>query len=152
MCLPDLENLTFSIPIFCLISHPSVYHFWKKAPNFDQLGAFYNNLRKIHPVLYNLGSLVSDENPPIAIPNFMKKCPEKQAHNMHHIPCQCENPLVICCPLLPPNEITLCTEVYGEPPFWVPVRPPSPPPPCRPLILKRLATPLFECPSFPGKL
>ena len=28
------------------------------------------------------------------------------------------------CPLSPPNEITLCTEVYGEPPFWVPVSPP----------------------------
>ena len=25
------------------------------------------------------------------------------------------------CPLSPPNEITLCTEVYGELPFWVPV-------------------------------
>ena len=27
-------------------------------------------------------------------------------------------------PSRPPNEITLCTEVYGEPPFWVPVRAP----------------------------
>ena len=27
------------------------------------------------------------------------------------------------CPPLAPNEITLCTEVYGEPPFWVPVSP-----------------------------
>ena len=70
---------------------PLVYHFRKKAPNFDQIGCFYNNLPKIHPVLYNLGSLVSDENPPIAIPNFVTKCPKRQAHNMHHIPCQCEN-------------------------------------------------------------
>ena len=36
-----------------------------------------------------------------------------------------------------PNEITLCTEVYGEPPFWVPVSTPSPNPPCCPLILKK---------------
>ena len=34
MCLPDLENLTFSIPIFCPISHPSVYHFRKKSTQF----------------------------------------------------------------------------------------------------------------------
>ena len=47
-------------------------------------------------------------------------------------------------PPCPPNEITLCTEVYGELPFWVPVSPPCSPlsPPCRPLILKSLATPL----------
>ena len=49
-------------------------------------------------------------------------------------------------PLAPPNEITLCTEVYGEPPFWVPVSPPPPRslvrPPCCPLILKSLAMPL----------
>ena len=42
-----------------------------------------------------------------------------------------------------PNEMTLSTGVYGEPPVWVPVSPPlpHPPPPWRPLILKRLATP-----------
>ena len=34
MCLPDLENLTISIPIFCQISHPSVYHFRKKSTQF----------------------------------------------------------------------------------------------------------------------
>ena len=45
-------------------------------------------------------------------------------------------------PFCPPNEITLCTEVYGELPFWVPVNPPISPlsPPCRPLIMKSLAT------------
>ena len=32
-------------------------------------------------------------------------------------------------PLRPPNEMTLCTGVFGEPPFWVPVRFPSPLPP-----------------------
>ena len=34
MCLTDLENLTISIPIFCQISHPSVYHFRKKNTQF----------------------------------------------------------------------------------------------------------------------
>ena len=57
MCLPDLENLTISIPIFCQIFHPSVYHFRKKSTQFGEkhpiwikLGAFYNNLPKIHPI------------------------------------------------------------------------------------------------------
>ena len=51
-------------------------------------------------------------------------------------------------PSCPPNEITPCTEVYGELPFWVLVCTPPPPPrslvspPCRFLILKSLATPL----------
>ena len=31
----------------------------------------------------------------------------------------------LCPPSCPPNEITLCTEVYGELPFWVPVTPPA---------------------------
>ena len=39
--------------------------------------------------------------------------------------------------------MTLCTVVYGEPPFWVKVSPLSPPP-FRPIILKSLATPLHE--------
>ena len=43
-------------------------------------------------------------------------------------------------PCPPPNVITLCTEVYGEPPFWVPGSPPPLSPPCFPLILKSLAT------------
>ena len=46
-------------------------------------------------------------------------------------------------PSCPPNEITFCTGVYGEPPFWVPVSPPLTPP-CCPLILKSLAMPLQE--------
>ena len=53
-------------------------------------------------------------------------------------------------PLLPPNEITFCTEVYGELPFWVPVSPPahSWAPPCRHLFLKSLATPLRKIWAF----
>ena len=53
MCLPDLEKLTFSIPIFCLISHPSVYHFQKKSTQFWpnwMFFFFFNNLPKIHPI------------------------------------------------------------------------------------------------------
>ena len=92
MCLPDLENLTFSIPIFCLISHPSVYHFRKEAPNFDQIGCFLQWFAQYTPSFIRFGFPCLWWKPLIAIPNFVKKCPKRQAHNMHHIPCQCENP------------------------------------------------------------
>ena len=42
-----------------------------------------------------------------------------------------------------PHEMTLCPGVYEEPPFWIQVVPLSPPP-CHPLILKSLATPLHK--------
>ena len=89
MWLPDLENLTFSIPIFCPISHPLVYHFWKKSPqlwpNWVLLQKFAQNTLN----LCNFGSFVSDENP-IAIPNFVKKRPKRHSHI--RIPCQWETP------------------------------------------------------------
>ena len=80
MCLLDLENLTFSILIFCPISQPSVgpIPFLKeKHPILTKLGACYNNLPK-YPNLCNLGSSVSDETPPpITIPNFAKERPKR---------------------------------------------------------------------------
>ena len=46
-----------------------------------KLGAFYNNLPKIHPiyVIWALSSLMKPP-PPIAIPNLTKKRPKRQAH------------------------------------------------------------------------
>ena len=35
ICLLHLENLTFSIPTFSTITHPSVYHFRKKSTQFS---------------------------------------------------------------------------------------------------------------------
>ena len=64
--------------------------FERKAPNLDQIGCFLQQFAQNTPNLCNLGSFVSDENPPIAIPNFAKKYPKRQAHI--RIPCQCENP------------------------------------------------------------
>ena len=63
----------------------------EKQPILNKLGAFYNNLPNT-PNLCNFGSFASDENPPIAIPNFAKKRPKRQAHI--RIPCQCEKPPV----------------------------------------------------------
>ena len=91
MCLLDLENLTISIPIFLPNFPPISIPFSKeKHPILIKLGAFYNNLPKIHPIYVIWAPFVSDENPPIAIPNFAKKCPKRQAHI--RISCQCENP------------------------------------------------------------
>ena len=55
-----------------------------------KLSAFYNNLPKLHPNFVIWAPSVSNENPPIAIPNFAKKHPKRQVHI--RIPCQCKNP------------------------------------------------------------
>ena len=75
------------LPNFPPISIPFLK---EKHPIWIKLGAFYNNLPKIHPiyVIWAPSSLM--KAPPIAIPNFAKKCPKRQAHIP--IPCQCENP------------------------------------------------------------
>ena len=76
-----LKNLTFGIPIFCRINHPSNIPFSiEKHPIFPKLGAFYHNLLKIHPI-FQFGLLrLLLENPPIGIQNFAKKRPKRQAH------------------------------------------------------------------------
>ena len=74
------------LPNFPPISIPFLK---EKHPILIKLGAFYNNLPKIHPI-YVIWAPSSLMKPPIAIPNFAKKCPKRQAHV--RIPCQCENP------------------------------------------------------------
>ena len=76
--------------------------FERKAPNLDQIGCFLQQFAQNTPNLCNLGSFVSDENPPIAIPNFAKKCPKRQAHI--RMPCQCENP--------PPGLVSQTSKQY----------------------------------------
>ena len=61
--LPDLENLTISIPIFCLISHPSIYHFRKKSTQFWPNWVLLQYLAQNTPNLCNSGSFISDETP-----------------------------------------------------------------------------------------
>ena len=86
---------TFSIPIFWTIIHPSVsillVPFSKeKHPIWLKIGCFLPQFAQNTPNLGNLGSFISDKNPPIAIPNFAKQHLKRQAHTC--IPCQCENP------------------------------------------------------------
>ena len=88
--LPDLESLTFSIPIFRPITHPSVYYFQQKSTQICSNLVLFTTICSKSPNLWNMGSCVSDENPPIAVPNFMKKHLKRQAHTC--IPCQCEAP------------------------------------------------------------
>ena len=91
MCLPDLENLTISIPIFCLISHPSIYHFRKKSTQFWPNWMLFTTFGQKYTQFFEFGLRHLWWNPPpIAIPNFEKKRPKRQAHI--RIPCQCENP------------------------------------------------------------
>ena len=66
---------------FHRITHPPTSSHWytifdRKALNFAQIGAFYQNLLKIHSFL-NLGSFVSDNPSPMAKPNFWKKSTPK---------------------------------------------------------------------------
>ena len=72
MCLLHLEKLTFSIPTFSTITHPSVYHFRKKSTQFCSIGCFLPKFAQNTPNLYNLSSVICDENLPIAIPKFAK--------------------------------------------------------------------------------
>ena len=90
MCLPDLENLTISIPILCQIYHPLVYHFLKeKHPILIKLGAFYNNLPKMHPV-FVIWAPLSVMKTHRSLYQISRKSAPKSRHI--RIPCQCENP------------------------------------------------------------
>ena len=59
-----------------------------KHPILTKLGAFYNNLPKIHPiyVIWAPSSLMKPSD------HYTKFCSKRQAHT--RIPCQCENPPV----------------------------------------------------------
>ena len=86
MDVPDLENLTFSIPIF-RISHPSVYHFRKKSTNFAKIGC--NNMLKIHPicVIRAPPSLMKTHR---SLYQISRKCAPKGKHIIIRIPYPCE--------------------------------------------------------------
>ena len=103
MCLPDLENLIFSIPIFCLISQPSVYHFQKTIIQFWPNWVLFTIICPKYTQFYNLGSFNSDENPLIAVPDFAKKRPKRQAHIRIpcHIPPSPPPPPEGCIPFIP---------------------------------------------------
>ena len=92
MCLLDLKNLTFPIPNFCTITHPSYTIFERKAPNF----AFYHDLLKIHPiyVIWAPSSLMKTHQ--LLYQISRNSTPKGRLIHIYpgklRIPCQCENP------------------------------------------------------------
>ena len=110
MCLPNLENLTFSIPIFRSITHPIVYHFQKKSTQFCQNWVLFTIICSKYTQFLNLGSFVSVEDPPIAIPNFAKRHLKRQAHI--RIPCQCEDPPGLICTYKAKSRHVILLPVY----------------------------------------
>ena len=52
----------------------------EKHPILTKLSAFYNNLPKKHPIYVIWAHIWLWSKPPIAIPNFAKKRPKRQAH------------------------------------------------------------------------
>ena len=146
MCLPDVENPTFPIPTFCLISHPSVYRFQKKNTQFWPNWALFTIICPKFTQFMNLGSFVSDEPPPQRYTKFREKVPQKSGTYIR-TPCQCENPRHQIaqiefrnakflyargrCPLQPPPE--------GCVP-WTPARGP----PGTSVVSQQLAPPPFQ--------
>ena len=62
-------------PTNFLHNHPpiSIPFSKERHPLLLKLGAFHHNLLKLHPIYVIWGlKFISDENPPIAIPNFAK--------------------------------------------------------------------------------
>ena len=93
MCLPNLKKSDFLYTNFSPNYPPIGVPFSiEKHLILPKLGAFYHIICSKYTQFLNLGSFVSDENPPIAIPNFAKKHPKRQAHRPIRIPCQCESP------------------------------------------------------------
>ena len=97
MCLPNLKNLTFPLtnfsPNYPPINIPFLFEKLQICPNwvlFTMIASKYTQF--FFFFFFDLGSFISDRNPPIAIPNFAKKHSKRQAHIP--IPCQCENPPV----------------------------------------------------------
>ena len=77
MCLPNLENLTFSL-----------YQFFAKLPKPHLDWVVFTIVCSKYNQFLTLGSFY--KNPQIAIPNFAKEHPKRQAHIRIMLTCQCE--------------------------------------------------------------
>ena len=87
MCLLVFKILTFAVPTFVPIYHPSNLHFFqKKTLNFAKTQSFGQNT----PKLCKLGVFICDENISITILKSEKKGPKRLTHK--GIPCQYEYP------------------------------------------------------------
>ena len=104
MCLRDLENGTFSIPIFHTIIHPSVHHFSKERHTILlKLHTFYYNLLKIQPiyVIWAPSLLMKTHR---SLYQILQNSVPKGRHIIR-IPCQCETVTVT----LSYNRVNLIT-------------------------------------------
>ena len=77
MCLPDFENLTFSTPIFCVISHQSVYHFWKKSTQFWPIWVLLTIICPKYTQFMSFGLLSLWWKAPNHYTKFCEKAPQK---------------------------------------------------------------------------
>ena len=65
------------LPNFPPVSTPFLQ---EKHPILTNLGAFCNNLPKMHQIYVICAPSSLMKNPLTALPNFAKKCPKRQAH------------------------------------------------------------------------
>ena len=96
MCLPGLENLTISIPIFLLNFPPIGIPFSKETNLTKYLGAFYNNLPKIHPI-YVIRAPSSLMKTPRSLYQISQKSAPKGRHiYLYHVNVRPPPPRVDC--------------------------------------------------------
>ena len=71
------QNFDFRYTFFFPNYHPSVYQFHTKTTQFcAKLGAFYDNLLKVHPMYVNWVPLCVRKTPQYAVPKFAKSTPK----------------------------------------------------------------------------
>ena len=106
MCLPDLKNLTISIPIFLPNFPPiSIPFSEEKHPIWIKLGAFYNNLPKIHPI-YVIWAPSSLMKTPRSLYQISRKGAPKSRHiYVYHV--NVRTPPDGFCPRFLQNEVRM---------------------------------------------
>ena len=77
MCLLASKKSLFPIPIKAQLWDPSIYHFLQKNTQFGSHWVLFWQNSQITPNFANWAHWVSDGNPPIDIPNFMKVHPKR---------------------------------------------------------------------------
>ena len=87
MFLPDLEILTFTIPILSQFTTHQYTNSMQKTTNFAPIGCFLPKLAQNTPNLCKLGTILCDSTPPPRCAKICEKAPQKAG-----TPYQCETP------------------------------------------------------------